>query len=310
MALIKCPECNKEISDKAKKCPNCGFPIKRKKVRTLKKKKKSKSIFIVFTLAILFFIVGGIGGKIFFDVNIDSQKSVENDEKIDVESIAEETYISNKEWKITYDGVEYTGKYTGEVKGGIPHGEGTFSFNKDDVNFLYEGSWEDGNMSGNGHLDTNNYTMHFSEVDRTGDYSGATINGSPEGQGVFSAINDEGKEYTYTGEFRNGLFNGQGSRIMKDEDRMKLIGNFSEGNFCPSIIEGLNSLGSASPKFSIQSGSETEKIILDNLQYILGNGFDQNEVTSKINGNLSYAEYIKRPDDYIGQFVYWPGYTV
>ena len=42
----------------------------------------------------------------------------------------------------------------------------------------------------------------------------------------------------------------------------------------------------------------------------LGNGFDQNEVTSKINGNLSYAEYIKRPDDYIGQFVYWPGYTV
>lgn len=98
MALIKCPECNKEISDKAKKCPNCGFPIKRKKVRTLKKKKKSKNIFIVFTLAILFFFVGGIGGKIFFDVNIDSQKSVENDEKIDAESIAEETYISNKEW--------------------------------------------------------------------------------------------------------------------------------------------------------------------------------------------------------------------
>ena len=46
MALIKCPECGKEISDRAKKCPNCGFPIKRKNVRTLKKKKKSKSIFI------------------------------------------------------------------------------------------------------------------------------------------------------------------------------------------------------------------------------------------------------------------------
>ena len=25
MALIKCKECNKEISDKAKKCPHCGF---------------------------------------------------------------------------------------------------------------------------------------------------------------------------------------------------------------------------------------------------------------------------------------------
>lgn len=27
MALINCPECNKEISDKAKSCPNCGVPI-------------------------------------------------------------------------------------------------------------------------------------------------------------------------------------------------------------------------------------------------------------------------------------------
>ena len=27
MALINCPECNKEISDKAKKCPHCGFLV-------------------------------------------------------------------------------------------------------------------------------------------------------------------------------------------------------------------------------------------------------------------------------------------
>ena len=27
MALIKCPECGKEISDQAEKCPNCGYPI-------------------------------------------------------------------------------------------------------------------------------------------------------------------------------------------------------------------------------------------------------------------------------------------
>lgn len=27
MALIKCPECGKEISDKATLCPNCGYPI-------------------------------------------------------------------------------------------------------------------------------------------------------------------------------------------------------------------------------------------------------------------------------------------
>lgn len=27
MALVKCPECNNEVSDKAKFCPNCGYPI-------------------------------------------------------------------------------------------------------------------------------------------------------------------------------------------------------------------------------------------------------------------------------------------
>lgn len=28
MALIKCPECGKEVSENSKTCPNCGFPIK------------------------------------------------------------------------------------------------------------------------------------------------------------------------------------------------------------------------------------------------------------------------------------------
>lgn len=27
MALINCPECNREISDKVKSCPHCGYPI-------------------------------------------------------------------------------------------------------------------------------------------------------------------------------------------------------------------------------------------------------------------------------------------
>lgn len=27
MALIKCPECGREVSDKAKACIHCGFPL-------------------------------------------------------------------------------------------------------------------------------------------------------------------------------------------------------------------------------------------------------------------------------------------
>ena len=28
MAMIKCPECGKEISDRAEVCPGCGYPVK------------------------------------------------------------------------------------------------------------------------------------------------------------------------------------------------------------------------------------------------------------------------------------------
>ena len=34
MALIKCPECGKEISDKAASCPNCGYPINAATIHT------------------------------------------------------------------------------------------------------------------------------------------------------------------------------------------------------------------------------------------------------------------------------------
>ena len=27
MALIKCPECGREVSDRAKECPNCAYPL-------------------------------------------------------------------------------------------------------------------------------------------------------------------------------------------------------------------------------------------------------------------------------------------
>lgn len=30
MALIKCPECRKDISDMASSCPSCGYELKKK----------------------------------------------------------------------------------------------------------------------------------------------------------------------------------------------------------------------------------------------------------------------------------------
>lgn len=45
MALIKCPECGKEISDKSEVCIHCGFPIKKQRVVIVNGKEFDREIF-------------------------------------------------------------------------------------------------------------------------------------------------------------------------------------------------------------------------------------------------------------------------
>jgi hypothetical protein len=62
MALIECPECHKEVSDKADACPHCGNPI----AATKNEKPKDKSrrgclvfILLLIGVAVLLSIIGG-----------------------------------------------------------------------------------------------------------------------------------------------------------------------------------------------------------------------------------------------------------
>lgn len=54
MSLIKCPECGKEISDKALTCPNCGTPINMQceKPVVFQRKKTSKGMLVKLEFAI------------------------------------------------------------------------------------------------------------------------------------------------------------------------------------------------------------------------------------------------------------------
>ena len=67
MALVNCPECNKEVSDSALSCPHCGFQLREEEVQTVKnqvKKPKKKSNgcliwLIIIAAAIAFFYIIG-----------------------------------------------------------------------------------------------------------------------------------------------------------------------------------------------------------------------------------------------------------
>lgn len=68
MALISCPECSKNISDKVKSCPHCGYPLVEDDNITQKveitsvnlkidKKRKKKIIITIFIIVLLIIIV-------------------------------------------------------------------------------------------------------------------------------------------------------------------------------------------------------------------------------------------------------------
>ncbi|WP_320045158.1 zinc ribbon domain-containing protein [uncultured Desulfobacter sp.] len=65
MALMKCKECGKEVSTKAKECPNCGAPVKR-----------SSSIGSgCLTIIAIFFVIGIIGSWFDNDKSYKSTKT-------------------------------------------------------------------------------------------------------------------------------------------------------------------------------------------------------------------------------------------
>lgn len=53
MSLIKCQECGKEVSDKAKACPGCGHPINDENLKMLYSKEKASVIKIISAAAVL-----------------------------------------------------------------------------------------------------------------------------------------------------------------------------------------------------------------------------------------------------------------
>lgn len=48
MALIKCPECKKKISNTIKTCPNCGYELKEEDRKVKKKETNSKNHYIMY----------------------------------------------------------------------------------------------------------------------------------------------------------------------------------------------------------------------------------------------------------------------
>lgn len=128
MAMIKCPECGKEISDKATTCPNCGAPIGTTSQgapaqpdfgqyngpaqQPPKKKKKHRGLVVLAVIVVLIIIIiaaANSGSKSESDSNVsgtpkeaestDSNETSSSDEQ---ETVAVGQTYDNDGLKITY----------------------------------------------------------------------------------------------------------------------------------------------------------------------------------------------------------------
>lgn len=90
-------------------------------------------------------------------------------------------------------------------------------------------------------------TLHLSYGDRTGKYSGDMTDGVPNGQGKFTAKNEEGVEWTYEGSFVNGHFQGEGKTTWKSGQVE--IGTYEDDVIVPLKDEQLRTFYSNTEEF-------------------------------------------------------------
>lgn len=96
MALITCPECGKEISDKAKVCPNCGAPTP----SAIKKKENTKTAArtVAIRIFLLIMTVAVIAAAVWY--NSWSKAKAEQEEQKRFENSEFGQYLAGVEEKI------------------------------------------------------------------------------------------------------------------------------------------------------------------------------------------------------------------
>jgi hypothetical protein len=112
MAMIKCPECKKKISDTAKSCPRCGNEITEDMLRIAfdnkKRSKKKKKIAIIIGIIVILLAIGS-GTCLYFvkknneekaeQERIEMQKQKEAEEQENAEQEEKEKHSKRREFK-------------------------------------------------------------------------------------------------------------------------------------------------------------------------------------------------------------------
>ena len=134
----------------------------------------------------------------------------------------------------------------------------------------------------------------WDEVQRIGNYRGELVNGIPEGEGIFSAANGQGINWSYTGNFSNGTFSGHGKVVWDDGSFQE--GTYTEGAFTPRVDELFCAIGTRSiAPFTITKNNqrfiyEHEDIFTNEKNYSGYDNIMSNDISFAIEDDLTDVE--------------------
>ena len=197
------------------------------------------------------------------------------------------------------------GSYTGSVSGGTMGGQGLFVC-ETGRSLRYEGGFAKGEPDGSGTLRDSGFLCRNGDSLDRGSFEGSTRNGLPEGQGSFRGRNSENIDYSYTGSWVGGLFEGEGKLIYESELYYDRIGHFAAGKFAPVGLELLDCLGSAGQRFTMSDKTRTylEKFP-ELLQHeTLLKKCEEFDYRGEYNLYLNFVNYMSDPSRFEGAFMY------
>ncbi len=208
--------------------------------------------------------------------------------------------VKDYDLTVSFQDQSITGKYTGQLIDDVAVSDSAVFVYKNGDDYLnYNGGFKNGQFSGKGHLETNLYTVHFTDLDRTGEYKGDVVDGIPKGNGEFTATTDDGETYTYTGNWDNGIFDGYGKKVFKDSDSV-YEGTYTNGEYMPTKLEylGLFSKNNSEDKSQVLfTMTDKAKNFISNNDGIFPTT-DFEKIKNRVDTSIEFKHLMKNIDSY------------
>ena len=162
---------------------------------------------------------------------------------------------------------------------------------------------------------TERYYTETGEVETLeveGLYTGQVVDEIPNGEGTFVSESSDGDIWTYTGQFENGLYNGQGKMTLsaesddQDENLDFEVGTFIDGLFTPTTYELFNTISSfATADYSISDENrDFMELNSDLLPAVTAEA--QSKLSNFVDSSITYPMMTKTLDGLGGKFYHCP----